>query len=1396
MGESATGNTPEEAAQIHNEEMNNVEPTSTAQVKNLEKYDIMFQSKEGKALLDNAKKDPNFGKTAEERVPSDKIVKDADGNIQSIEIDGATYTRNEQGEYVNEKGDSQIQIETPDQNRFIIDPKVDKRITIDKENNKILKINSDDMTIEYDSNGQPREVSVWGGESINLSTGDYSQDYHSTYVDPAGRVIKNEVSIDVNERKYYPDKQEGFRYSDHGNDSNGNYIDYNLRQETENSLSKLIKDAQLENRGLRTTKKGRQKAYDDVRNQIEDAYNNSKIDRETADNLHAKLNEKAKANGLETQETPTMVAEREALAKWNEQADTIKGDLMSDIEKFVDSQVAHDRMVEIIGECCKNGKIDMNRANELYDALEAKAKSIDGVESLAQKAERINAELKAHEIKFAEETQGPKEPLTKESLEKDIDGLKQGDDVSEYLGKLDEAKKQGILTEDEVVELTQKATEKVNEVVIPEIKIEYATEEEFPENPTKPKQLEKKTLEEILSDEQAPKTADEAKKYAEEHEDAEFVVSDDPNNCDMLFLDKDHDNIIYYNKDGVQAYREYNPSEAIEQRDTSLYSDGTVCRVETRTVDGNLKVETYDPVGNLKRKELYDTDNGVWALHEITFDSEGNMTGARKVVYNKETESWETTAEYEYNAERNAFEQKNEKDEVVSTVKYDEATEHWAEYDAEGKAIHEINKPESVVVESAPVEEHQGVTEIESSTGEPTPVGENSENNPASEKVEKRNSDGTKIPKKFRGRDDVTYDPMTKTYTEITEMYGVTTERIYDSKGRLLQEVEGNKTKYYNPKGEVIAEQEITDHGIKRTEKSKDYDLDVLSNSLGEGEKITIKYHEDKKGNAAEPEEFIYNKDKNVYENKGPEGTVFKTVEYDAKNHKWTIKDAEGKKIDSQNNMKESHIKRNIGIGAAILTLGGAVLYGVSKLTKSDDDKDVKQSVKPIAKQKKITPAPKAETKVTLDDKEGTIAEDGTLILDGKKYPKDTDGTYTIGDKKYKVEDGKLVEVVDTPNDNGETGGTDPETTDVTGTIGDKEYIIKDGKVSVDGEELTPDENGHYKIGDDKYKIEDGKLVKVEPEEPAKTDNTDAAQSDDSQTGGGNTGGSASGTTGSQAGGRTGGSTSGTTGSQGGGRTGGSTSGTTGSQIGGRTGGSASGTTGTTHNDTSRPVTTPRSEQSEESRHAGNTPVTDVTDPTEAQKQVAKTLQDEISGISTQADVKAFFTKLTSAVKNGQITIMQSDELLNLVNVHVETLVEVARAQNEQDAIQKPEFGLGEVTTPQEPQPKEKREITPVERMDLTEKIRRAKTRKDIAEIQQEMRQYKVFQGRKNLRRAYKAKLRVIKHQGEPNAQKYDDKFNKRMEKVSDDNIKVNNAEFMKQVIIDEELRKYRDFEA
>ncbi len=775
-------------------------------------------------------------------------------------------------------------------------------------------------------------------------------------------------------------------------------------------------------------------------------------------------------------------------------------------------------------------------------------------------------------------------------------------------------------------------------------------------------------------------------------------------------------------------------SELTEGNVTTIYNeDGTIKTVEYPN-HKNVYFK-YNDNGKLIGAQFWEGHND---LHPKNWNDSEYLAEKRRT-------------NYEYNSDKGRFELLDEKGKVVtdekgnpvSTATFDPETRHWVE---DGQYSSDL------APKTTNVSRGEGRFRI---------------------KLPERN----KVPKNLRDENGKLREGVTqndKGYIESITKDEVVTTKNYDSKGTLVSETTENLTKYYNKNGDVICTKEILpgDKGVKITEKTKDYDLEIIEK---DGSLKIIHHTKNENGTAKGTEEFKYSEKNKVYENTSPEGNVLKTVEYDAKNHKWTIKDAEGKKIDSQNNMKESHIKRNIGIGVGVLALGGGI-YGVSKLVKSDDDKEVEQPAKPAAKPapKKDTPAPKAETKVTLGDKEGTIAEDGTLILDGKKYPKDTDGTYTIGDKKYKVEDGKLVEVVDTPDDNGETGGAAPdESPEVKGTIDGKEYIIKDGKVSLGGSELTPDENGHYKIGDDKYKIEDGKLVKVEPEEPAKTDTgTDAAQSDDSQAGGGRTNSSASGTTGSQGGGRTGGSASGTTGSQGGGRTGGSASGTTGSQGGGRTGSSTSGTTGTTHNDTSRPVTTPRSEQSEESRHADNTPVTRVTEPTEAQKQVAKTLQDEISGISTQADVKAFFTKLTSAVKNGQITIMQSDELLNLVNVHVETLVEVARAQNEQDAIQKPEFGLGEVTTPQETQRKEKREITPMERMALTESIRKARDRKDIEKIQQEMRQYKVFPGRKNLRRAYKAKLRAIKHQGEPQkVEKYNEKFEKRMEKIENSKV-------------------------
>lgn len=1185
-------------------------------------------------------------------------------------------------------------------------------------------------------------------------------------------------------------------------------------------------------------------------------------------------------------------------------------------------------------------------------------------------------------------------------------------------------KKQGIkLVEKKAEPVAEASAEKANEgqpvtepekqPVTPESEKQSVTPESentpdgFPKTPSKPKQLEKKTLEEILGDEKAPKTADEAKEYAKAHEDAEFVVDEDPNNCNKLFLDKKQNNIVFYNKDGsIQSYREISPSKGVRRRDTVLNPDGTVKSVKTRATNGDLKVEYYEK-GNLTQKELYSNENNVWTDHEVYFDSEGNMTGAKKFVQNNET--WEQTAEYEYNTKDNVFEQKNEKREVVSTVKYDEATEHWAEFDAEGKVVHEINKPEPVVEsESAPA-------------GEETPVGENSktadakpskismfdklfhrnkarleneveagtriswehtyktqrdENGYVRTKTDKEsnvvrqkeyfnakgkkiktetfdikgkkseltegnvttryNEDGTIKSVKYpnyknvyfkyndngkligaqfwEGHNDLhpknwndseflatkrrtnykynsdsdkphfelldekgkvvtdekgkpvgtaTFDPETrhwvedgqyssdlapkttnlsrgegrfriklpernkvpknlrdengklregvtqndKGYIESITKDEVVTTKNYDSKGTLVSETTENLTKYYNKNGDVICTKEILadNKGVKITEKTKDYDLEVIQ-TTSHDDILKIKHHtKNKNGTAKGTEEFKYNENSKLFENKSSEeGPVLKSVEYDADKHSWTIRDGEGKKLDSQNNMKESHIKRNIGIGAGVLALGG-IVYGFAT---SGDDKDVEQSAKAIAEQTAKAIAEqaanaKAETKVTLDGKEGTIAEDGTLTLDGKKYPKDTDGTYAIGDKKYKVENGKLVEVVDTPDDNGETGGAAPdESPEVKGTVDGKEYTINsDGSATIGGHMYEKESDGYYHTEDGSiYGIgEDGKLVKIDKTQTG---------SDGSQAG---SAGSATqtGSDSAQAGNT--GATSQQTGNTN--TTGNNTHVTAPAQPADSS--ASTRTTGTTHNDTSvttRHTNVPAeesrvnssrpSERSEESRHTGNTPETGVTEPTEEQMQVAKTLQDEISSISTQADVKAFFTKAISAYNAGKITLMQLDVLKTQVENYVETLNEAIKIQNEQDAIQKPEFGLGEGTTPQEPQPKEKREITPVERMELTQKIRKATDRKDIEEIQKEMRQYKVFPGRKNLRRAYKAKLRAIKHQDEPQkVKKYNEKFKKRMDKIEDskvyknDNDQINRENFQKMKYFDDIIKRPKDFD-
>ena len=87
-----------------------------------------------------------------------------------------------------------------------------------------------------------------------------------------------------------------------------------------------------------------------------------------------------------------------------------------------------------------------------------------------------------------------------------------------------------------------------------------------------------------------------------------------------------------------------------------------------------------------------------------------------------------------------------------------------------------------------------------------------------------------------------------------------------------------------------------------------------------------------------------------------------------------------------------------------------------------------------------------------------------------------------------------------------------------------------------------------------------------------------------------------------------------------------------------------------------------------------------------------------------------------------------------------------------------------------------KREITAEERMRITEHIRNAKTEADIEAIQTEIRSFKRFMGRKNLRRAYKAKLNSLRHPdiestAKNENEKYQRKYDKRMDKIENSKI-------------------------
>ena len=79
-----------------------------------------------------------------------------------------------------------------------------------------------------------------------------------------------------------------------------------------------------------------------------------------------------------------------------------------------------------------------------------------------------------------------------------------------------------------------------------------------------------------------------------------------------------------------------------------------------------------------------------------------------------------------------------------------------------------------------------------------------------------------------------------------------------------------------------------------------------------------------------------------------------------------------------------------------------------------------------------------------------------------------------------------------------------------------------------------------------------------------------------------------------------------------------------------------------------------------------------------------------------------------------------------------------------------------------------KREITPIERMEITRQIEQAKNEEDLKLIQKEMRSFKVFKGRKNLRRALKAKRKMFKN---PESERRQEKYEKRMDKIENSKV-------------------------
>ena len=168
------------------------------------------------------------------------------------------------------------------------------------------------------------------------------------------------------------------------------------------------------------------------------------------------------------------------------------------------------------------------------------------------------------------------------------------------------------------------------------------------------------------------------------------------------------------------------------------------------------------------------------------------------------------------------------------------------------------------------------------------------------------------------------------------------------------------------------------------------------------------------------------------------------------------------------------------------------------------------------------------------------------------------------------------------------------------------------------------------------------------------------------------------------------------------------------------------------------------------------------------------------SDIHTAEDFNNFVERLKLERENENIT---DEEMADLIakaktNMEPETPVQEVNDETTTDTTseEKVEDVVNNDKPVQTPTTKGKQEITPDVRMSLVQDIQNAKEVSDIREIQRKIRQYKRFPGRKNLRRAYKAKLREIRHQdkAEAKAQKYAEKFNERMGKIMSSDIYKN----------------------